>query len=101
MDRSHNKVADGLADLTMDTRRSWERDFATTLHLDRCNIVVQTDGGLRDGDCAAAAYVIGLWDGAVYEPLYACGIFLDVACTVFTAEAIALDEATKKMCTLL
>ena len=44
LDRSHNKVADGLADLTMDEGHSWERRFATTLEVDKANIIIQTDG---------------------------------------------------------
>ena len=30
MARRHNKVADGLADLTMDSRKSWEKSFTTS-----------------------------------------------------------------------
>ena len=62
------------------------------------NLVVQTDGGLRELDCAAAAWVVGLWgdtgQGMAYEPLCAHGTFLDHTVGVFAAETIALDEAT-------
>ena len=47
MPRCHNKVADGLADLTMDRQCSWHHRFDTMLNLHEANIVVQTDGGLR------------------------------------------------------
>ena len=60
MARCHNKVADGLADHTMDLRRSWRKSFTATLEVDNANIIVQTDGGLREGDCAAASSIIGL-----------------------------------------
>ena len=64
----------------------------------RANIIVQTDGGLRPGDCAAAAFVIGLWSEAgQYEPWVAQGTFLPSSCTVFASEAIALDEASEKL----
>ena len=51
----------------------------------------------REGDCAAAAWVIGLWgegdNGQVYEPLMLQGTFLQVPCSAFLAEAIALETA--------
>ena len=47
MDWSFKKVADGLADHTMDIRRSWERVFEVSLALQTSNLVIQTDGGLR------------------------------------------------------
>ena len=63
------------------------------------NVIIQTDGGLRDGDCAAAAWIIGLWgriDGqCIYEPLMVHCTFLELPCAVFRAEAIALDEASR------
>ena len=96
MDRSQNKVADALADFTMDVRKTWQREYDTTLCLQTANVVVQTDGGVRSDNCAAAAFIIGLWGDGRYEPLVAHGTFLHQA-TVFTAEAIALDEATAKM----
>jgi len=99
--RSYNKVADGLADLTMDIRKSWERRFATTMKVCAANIVVQTDGGLREGDCASAAWIIGLWGENGYEPLVAHGTYLSSMCTVFMAEAIALDEAAAEVRALI
>ena len=105
MPREHNKVADGLADLTMDIQKSWARRYRSSLPPGGANVVVQTDGGLRDGDCAASAWIIGLWgirSGAwTYEPLVAGGVFLDLPCTVFKAEAIALDEASREVVALL
>jgi len=100
MSRDYNKVADGLADLTMDNRRSWDKRFATALQLEEANLVIQTDGGLRE-DCGAAAWVIGLW-GIVgqrfcYQPLAAHGTYLEPGCTVFATEAIALDEASAEV----
>ena len=56
MRRSHNKVSDGLADLTMDMRKSWAKSFDCTLSVQNSNVVVQTDGGLRPGRGAAASY---------------------------------------------
>ena len=96
--RCHNKAADALADFTMDRRKSWNRRFPTNLCPSQANIIVQTDGGLRPGDCAAAAFVIGLWSQAgKYEPWFAQGTFLHSSCMVFASEAIALDEASEKL----
>ena len=50
---------------------------------------------------AAAAWVIGLWDGERYEPWIAHGTLLEVRTGVFAAEAIALDEASAKVQQLL
>ena len=96
MPRCHNKVADGLADYTMDRRSSWNLQYETTLPLKQSNIIVQTDGGLREEGCAAASWIIGLWDATAhtYEPYGAGGVFLNTRCTVFMAEAIAIDEAS-------
>ena len=98
MARSFNKVADGLADLTMDNRKSWTQRFCTSLAVGDANIIVQTDGGRREADCAATGFIIGLWDTKsgtkLYEPLMAHDTFMDNDCTVLVTEAIALDEAT-------
>ena len=103
--RDYNKVADGLADLTMDQRRTWTKRFDTNMPMRGSNIIVQTDGGRRDGDCAAAAWTIGLWRqtaaGPKFEPMIAHGTYLDTTCTVFDTEAIALGEASKELVALL
>ena len=98
--RSYNKVADGLADLTMDRRETWTRRFASG-GISGSNLIVQTDGGLREGDCAAASFIIGCWRMGKYEPLVAHGTYLKCSCTLFQAEAIALDEATAAVQTLI
>ena len=84
----------------MDRRRSWKREFPTSLRLHEANIVVQTNGGLLEGDCAAAAFVIGLWGhtaaGEIYEPLIIQGTYLHLPCTVLLAQQplIALAVTT-------
>ena len=87
MPRTHNKVADGLADLTMDRGSSWTVRYTSNTDIQHGNIIVQTDGGLREGDCAAASFIIGLWvtrDGqTLYEPILAHGTFMDSESTVF------------------
>ena len=91
----YNKVADGLADLTMDRRCTWEQRFQATREIQSANVIVQTDGGLRENDIAAAAWIIGLWsEDGQYEPLVAHGTLLEAEIGVFAAEAIALHEAT-------
>ena len=105
--RSYNKVADGLANITMDTRRTWTKVYAHTMSIQEANVVIQTDGGLRDGDCAAAAWIIGLWGKHAgshryqYEPIIVHGTFIQLPCTAFGAEAIALDEASREVAALL
>ena len=103
MPRCHNKVADGLADFTMDRRTSWQQTYTTTLTPAQSNIIVQTDGGLREDDCAAASWIVGLWrsDAQTFEPYEAGGVFLSTSCTVFMAEAIAIDEASANVQRLL
>ena len=83
--------------ITRILKRNWEQQYETTLEIQASNLVIQTDGGLRDGQCAASAWVIGLWGESRYEPLIAHGTVLDCSTTVFAAEAIALDEATAKV----
>ena len=58
--------------------------------------IIQTACGLRAADCAAASWIIGLWDSdsQKYEPYMAGGTFIEIFCTVFKAEAIAIDEAS-------
>eukprot|EP00959_Pyramimonas_sp_CCMP1952_P217995 4559200-Pyramimonas_sp.AAC.1 len=69
------------------------------MSIQSANVIIQTKGGLRDGDCAAAAWIIGLCgriDGqGIYATLMVHGTFLELPCTVFRAEAIALDEASR------
>ena len=98
MPRKHNKVADGLADLTMDRRSSWSRVFQTSLQIQCSNIVVQTDGGRRpQEDIAASSMVVGVVGSVegslVYEPCFAQGVFMSSGVSVFQAGAIALDIA--------
>ena len=99
MARSHDKVADGLADLTMDQGRSWKREYVISQDPLKANWVIQTDGGRRSENCAAAALVIGIWvcngEKFQYEPWFAQGTFLVGGATVFQTEAIALDKAVK------
>ncbi len=101
MPRDHNKVADGLADFTMDGAASWSKTYTTALRLPEANVIVQTDGGRRSQGCAAAAVIIGLFaivaGQPLYEPWLAEGHFLTEAVTVFEAEAIALDIASEKV----
>ena len=76
-----------------------------SLSLENANLVIQTDGGLCEDDCAAAAWIIGLWgivgQACCYQPLIAHGTLLDPGCSVFAAEAIALDEASAEVQRLL
>jgi len=97
MNRSHNKVADGLADLTMDRGRSWAKLFETSIDPREANWVIHTDGDRRSNSCAAASSIVGFLscrNGLFnYEPWFAQGAYLNGGATVFQAEAIAIDEA--------
>ena len=97
MPRHENKVADGLADLTMDRGTSWKREFLPRFGLEQSNIVIQTDGGRRSEKCAAASVVVGLLtktDGQLcYEPWFAQGLYFDINLSVFQTEAIAMETA--------
>ena len=99
MRRSHNKVADGLADWTMDHATTWEREYPTTIDITHANVIIQTDGGRRSSMCAAASVVAGVLSirqgKLIYEPFYARGTFISHDVTVLQTEAIALDEATR------
>lgn len=56
------------------------RAFEPTLEIERASVVIQTDGGVREGDYAAAAWIINLWAEApesyTYEPLMVHGIYV-------------------------
>ena len=71
-------------------------------NIKQANILVLTDGGLRDDDCAAACWIIGLWDSEnhKYEPYQAGGSHLESSSTVLLAEAIAIDEDQPRCSTL-
>ena len=83
----------------------WTIRFPTTLRTQSSNVVVQTDGGRRDRDCAAAAWIIGLWgqrsNECIFEPVVVHGTFLSRDYTVLCTEAIALDEASREVDDLL
>ena len=62
MPRKHSKTADGLADYTMDIQTSWAKEFDITANPRDTNIAIQTDGGKRLGNTAAASVVVGIFD---------------------------------------
>ena len=88
MPRKHNKVADGLADLTMDKMSIWSKLYNTKLN---------PKAGHRSEQCAGASVIVGVFGkfegGTLYEPWYAEGTYIPVEVTVFQTETIALDRA--------
>ena len=100
--RCHNKVADGLADLAVDKRGTVHKVFDTSLSMSECNVVAQTDGGVRSDDCAAAAWIIGLWgkkeEEYVYELWIAHGTFLDCKCTFFFRGSDSVGRSVSGSC---
>ena len=95
--REFNKLADGLADLTMDRRAGWTRRYTLTEDAFNGNCLAFSDGGKRSVSVSAAAWllVVLFWEGDQWrvEPWAAGGIFLHDDATVFEAEAIGLDAA--------
>ena len=81
------------------------RGHLTTLNPNEANIVIQTDGGRRSDQCAAASVVVGVFAmvGGVpdYQPCYAEGTYIDGNVTVFQTELIALDRAIEWMARFL
>ena len=97
--RDYNKVADFLANFTMDTGRSWTKeveppvpDFCHTM----ANFICHSDGGPRRGRCSAAAWVVEaviFRDGhCLTFPVAFRGIYFDSPVSSFTAETVALDD---------
>ena len=89
----------------MDKGTSWHRNFQSEADVSQRNLVIQTDGGRREGQCAAAAWIIGAWTGngneGIFEPLVAHGTFLEATFFVFATEAIALDEASAEVARIM
>ena len=94
-----HSLADGLADHTMDRGASWKKTFTVKLNPMNANIIVQTDGGKRGNESAAASVVIGLFtmhEGAVlYEPWHAEGTLLPGSISVFESKAIAVESGAR------
>ena len=98
--REHNKVADYLCNMTMDSKRCTWRDVRHTVAPQSCNFLAFSDGGTRS-TCSASAWIIC----AVLEdktiPMVAGGIYFEQPISSFTAEAIALEKATVELSFLL
>ena len=101
MPRCNHKVADGLADLTMDLAHSWEKTFKTRLSPSTANVVAQMDGSLRQEGCAAAAWILGFWGVIggtyIYEPFMAGVTYITTSISAVACEAVALDEAVARV----
>ena len=95
--REFNKVADGLADLTMDRRGGWSRQYTLSKDHSQGNCLAFSDGGKRSSCISAAAWLVVLlfWEDGQWrvEPWAAGGIFLEHDDTVFEAEAVGLEAA--------
>ena len=98
--RCWNKIADHLANHTMNAEKSWNQRFEPPggwLDAKSVNFLIHTDGGTRADRCSAAAWHIEIHacvNGAsVIFPLCMAGRFFTSPISSFTAEAIALEDA--------
>ena len=104
--REHNKVADGLAVLTMNIRRSWVRRFRTSMPVESANVLVQTDVGFRVGCCAASAWISGQWGIQAgtwtYEVFVGAGFLIDMPYVIsFRCEGRCLRRGLPEVHALL
>ena len=94
--------ADHLANYTMDVRRSWHQFCpmpSSDVSLTEANFILHFDGGTREEDCSAAAWIL---EARVVQdcrlmifPVAYCGKFLHPPVSSFLAEAIALESCTE------
>ena len=101
--RKHNKIADHVANLTMDNRKSfsWRNEILLeAIRPGNCNILIFSDGGTRPADSVASggwvAFVLGgHWgegDDAVHL-LATGGVFINQRVSAFQAEITAAESA--------
>ena len=101
--RKHNKIADHVANLTMDHRKSfsWRNtDLLETIRPGNCNILIFSDGGARHVDSIApggwVAYVLGGHWGEENEAVHLLaseGVFINQWVSAFHAELTAAESA--------
>ena len=100
--RELNVVADFLANYTMDSGRTWIKEFDWPFpgrSVESCNLVAHSDGGARAHSCSASAWIIeagividGQW---TFKPIALARTYTSSYMSSFTAEAIALEECTR------
>ena len=95
--RAENKLADRLANYTMDIGRSWKKDWPIPDGVGH-NLLLQSDGGYRANKTAAAAWAIVAIQGNAVHLVSARGIHLPDTRSAFAAEAIALDDGFEHLC---
>ena len=90
-------LADYLCYFTMDATRSWQKVWPCS-HVSHGthSILVFSDGGTREGDCSASAWVMGAildnGHGWAIRMIAAEGQFLHEPASSFQAETVALDR---------
>jgi hypothetical protein len=100
--REKNKIADYLANLTMEHKNTWSREAAWPFpgySLEEVNVLAHSDGGTRHGQCSAAAWVVelglfleGRW---IYKVLSMGGTFFQTPISSFSAELRALESCSQ------
>ena len=97
--RDVNKLADYLANVTMDRKRSWKKERSIDMPAEY-NWFAVSDGGARP-QCSACGWAVGICykknNTFVFEPLVVGGEFLVPRVNSFLAEALALERAAEEM----
>ena len=98
--RRWNLGADYLCNLAMDTSQNWKEVDAAALAdalRSGCNLQLHSDGGLRQGSCAATGWTLSAWtySRSVWTRKLVAKqcMFLKVPCSSFLAETLALEAA--------
>ena len=106
--RCFNRIADHIANYTMDIQRSWCQKFippVDNVSVQKANFVIHTDGGTRANKCSSSAWYVEahvqLPSGTASFPICMAGRFISTPISSFTAEAIALEEAVDLIWELL
>ena len=95
--REKNIVADFLVNYTMNMGRSWSETLPWPFpgaSVEECNIAVHSDGGTRAESCSAAAWIVEVGYRGNFAAYAMAGTYMSAPVSSFTAEAIALNEAS-------
>ena len=100
--REHNQIAGHLANLAMDTARTWCEEWHE--YLGHGNLIIHSDGGSRER-CSAAAWVVERRFYANMEwqrqTLARGGLYLGTRVSSFMSECIALEAAAAYVAKLI
>ena len=99
--REQNQIADFIVNYTMECGHDWRHAFQPPLddfRIQGANFICHSDGGTRAGSCSAAGWFIeAIVERKGFRHTFPCamaGKFLKSPISSFTAEAVALEDAT-------